>query len=218
MPRRRSSLTRRRRISSTSFLRKREQRKKKWAGDTFRAISFPSRFDDSKDVQHYVERLKLMKKTVEGIIGAGQVLKEAKAKLGYGHYGAMLRRLGLYERIAQMLMVIADNAVISNPKNFSVLPSRYTSLHRLCLIPDDKLQELIDDRDIWRSMKGDEVKALAFKTLDGVPSAFKAVVTVMDKHREDDDVVRLVAALRGVTSSKRSPSNRASVRTRCRHG
>jgi hypothetical protein len=74
----------------------------------------------SEDVLAFAERFETeWKKTIEGIIGAGKVVQEAKDELGYGKYGAFLEKIELSERIAVMLMTIARNKDLSNPKNFS---------------------------------------------------------------------------------------------------
>jgi hypothetical protein len=164
----------------------------------------------SEDVLAFAERFETeWKKTIEGIIGAGKVVQEAKDELGYGKYGAFLEKIELSERIAEMLMTIARNKDLSNPKNFSVLPPRYTSLYRLGLLPEGRVQELINFGKIHRFMRGKEVKALAFRTLDRAPGIFEGVAMLMReyptnkldplvagmKHLFDEDKLTLLDAM-----------------------
>jgi hypothetical protein len=116
------------------FLRdKREAKRKKRA-----SVFSPEEFSDI--VEKFGQRFDAeWKKSLQGIIGAGRVLKQARLELGYGQYGSFLRRIELNDDVARMLMRIADNPVIAKPENFRVLPPSYTTLHRLCLLEPDRL-------------------------------------------------------------------------------
>jgi hypothetical protein len=105
--------------------------------------------------------------TVPAIIKTGELLIASKKALGHGKWGAMLGagpmvpgKLDFDARIAQMLMKIANDPVLSNPKNFSDLPPVYTTLYQLTALPPDKLQQLIDDNRVNPRLKGAEAKTL----------------------------------------------------------
>jgi hypothetical protein len=183
MPKRRFRTSRTRHYKTPKWLTKRRSR--------YEEVTSNSDDDNpycfySEDVLGFAQRFDAAwRKTVEGIVEAGQVLKEAKDELGYGGYGSFIGRIKLNERIAQMLMTIANNGVIRNPKNFSALPPKYTSLYRLCLLGEDELQELIDAGNIHRFMRGKEVTVLVFKTLERVPELLKRVATMIKEWKPD---------------------------------
>src|SRR5262245_40902384 len=80
-------------------------------------------------------------------INTGKLLIEAKKSLFHGEWLWMLKHgsLPFGERTAQMLMQIAEHAVISNPKYISYLPPSWSMLYALTRLPDPVLEEMISD-------------------------------------------------------------------------
>jgi hypothetical protein len=107
------------------------------------------------------------RKQVPAIVETGRLLTAAKKALGHGRWGNMVGEPPLVQghldfdlRVAEMLMRIAKNPVLSNPKNFSDLPPKYTTLYQLTALPDDQLQGMIADGKIHPGLRGAEAKRL----------------------------------------------------------
>jgi hypothetical protein len=108
------------------------------------------------------------RRSVPAIIETGQLLRQAKKALGHGNWSKMAGddslhmagKLDFELRIAQMLMRVAENPVLSNAKNFSFLPPVYSTLHQLTALDPDKLQRMIEDGGVNPRLRGREAKAL----------------------------------------------------------
>src|SRR5262245_8971885 len=68
---------------------------------------------------------------IDRIISAGTHLAQAKHQLGRGHYGDMLKAIGLHERAARRLIAIAKHKVLSNPEYHARLPISMRTLSEL---------------------------------------------------------------------------------------
>ena len=77
------------------------------------------------------------RKSVEGIIGAGQWLVKAKAELGHGEFGALFDLLTFTERTGQRLMAVADSPQL-NATHGSVLPPSWRTLYELARLDEDQ--------------------------------------------------------------------------------
>jgi hypothetical protein len=80
---------------------------------------------------------------VEGIIGAGRHLQEAKDELPHGDFGPLLKQLKMHERTAQRLMAIASNEALANPTHASHLPASWMTLYELSRLPPKLLEAKI---------------------------------------------------------------------------
>jgi hypothetical protein len=70
--------------------------------------------------------------SVEAILEVGRLLTAAKEALPHGEFGKMIEtQLPFVPRTAQMLMAIADDPQISNPKFVSHLPANWGALYEL---------------------------------------------------------------------------------------
>jgi len=114
-------------------------------------------------------------KSVAGIVEAGEILNRYRRgpdRLAHGEFEDMARRdLGFKgdsgPQVARMLMAIARHPVISNPKNFSVLPASYTTLYALAkAFPGSQLQDFIDQNLVHGGLKGDEVDELQDRLIE----------------------------------------------------
>jgi len=111
-----------------------------------------------------------LKKSVEGIIEAGNVLIRAKRQLKYGQgeewivrtlrFGERARNGKANIREAQELMLLARHPVISDPEHFRALPPRSRTLTELSQIPDDDLRELIASGVVHRGLTRKEAVKL----------------------------------------------------------
>jgi hypothetical protein len=85
-------------------------------------------------------------KSVEGVLEAGRLLLEAKEELQHGTFENMIRlELNFGLRTAQMLMGIAANPTLSNPKHVSLLPPSWGTLAQL-----DKAERKLGEGTIAR--------------------------------------------------------------------
>jgi hypothetical protein len=113
-----------------------------------------------------------LRKGVEGIIEAGQVLIEAKQVLDHGHFTDWVvdvlkwgeRRPGKNEanlRKAEMCMYLARHPVIGDPRYFDAFPPSPRTLWELTQIrPKQRLIDLIADGTINSGMTVEEAAAL----------------------------------------------------------
>jgi N6-adenosine-specific RNA methylase IME4 len=84
------------------------------------------------------------RKSVEGVIEIGRLLKEAKDALGHGPFTEMIERdLPFKARTAQRLMAIAADERLSNPTHVSLLPPHWGTLYELTKLTDDEFEAKI---------------------------------------------------------------------------
>ncbi len=103
--------------------------------------------------------------SVEGIIEAGRLLTEARHAIGHGNWQEMCEKeLPFTPRTAQMLMAIAKDPRLTNPKRVSLLPPNWGTLYELTKLEDDQFEAKVEDgtirpdmerRDISQSMKAE---------------------------------------------------------------
>jgi hypothetical protein len=98
------------------------------------------------------------RKSVQHIIETGRLLRQAKEELNHGQWLMMFstrRRdspIPFNVRMAQQLMAIASNPILSNANHESHLPPSWTLLYLLSSLPDDELTRLIDEERIHPGM------------------------------------------------------------------
>ena len=117
-----------------------------------------------------------LKKSVEGIIEAGRVLVEAKGELDHGQFTDWVvrdlrfgtRKAGSREfdlRKAEMLMYLARNEVIANPRYWHAFPPGPRTLWELTQIrPKQRLLDLIADGTINSAITQEEAITLRHRT------------------------------------------------------
>ena len=99
------------------------------------------------------------RRSVEGIIGAGQVLIEAKEGLPHGSFLPFVRdRLGLRPRTAERLMRIARHWDL-NATDPSLLPASVAALDALCPLADF-VDILVAEGRLSRNMTEEDVRRL----------------------------------------------------------
>jgi hypothetical protein len=107
-------------------------------------------------------------KAVASIINTGKLVIEAKTVLPHGQFQKMIKeKLPFGQRTAEMLMAIAVNPVLSNPKFVSQLPPSWGSLYALTQLEDHPnapenffLEQLIKDGLINCEMRRSDVTKL----------------------------------------------------------
>jgi hypothetical protein len=104
-----------------------------------------------------------MKKGVQGIIDAGQVLINAKSELGHGHFTNWVTNELKYGnmRSAEMQMQLARHNVISNPSHWHAFPPSVRTLHVITQIrPAERLIELTKEGKVYSGMTREEAMTL----------------------------------------------------------
>jgi hypothetical protein len=124
------------------------------------------------DVDGYVKRITATwQNAAASIIETGRILTEAKRNLPHGEFGKMIdEKLPFSRRAAQMLMAIAKNPVLSNPKFVSFLPPSWGTLYELTAYPDGELKEMIADRTINPETRRRDVDATERHQEPSVPT------------------------------------------------
>lgn len=80
------------------------------------------------------------------VIRTGRLLIEAKSRLGHGAFLRMIEsELPFRPRMAQELMRIARNPILSNTQRVAHLPHGVAALSVLARIPEEKLAKLIEE-------------------------------------------------------------------------
>jgi hypothetical protein len=97
---------------------------------------------------------------VERIVEAGTLLIEAKDKVEHGDWGKLVADLPVSGRTVQMLMAIAANPVLSNPKHASDLPPHWYTLYQLTKLPEPVLRDRIADHSINLKMQRKDIAAI----------------------------------------------------------
>jgi hypothetical protein len=134
---------------------------------------------------------------IDSIIRAGTHLTQAKHQLGKGHYGDMLKAIGLHERTARRLIAIAENKVLSNPEYHARLPVSMRTLAELAEIPAPVLVGYIKDGTVNIDMERSEVGTLRKRKRTGDGAAEKKL-TPAEKDRQ-----ALAAALEEIERLKK---------------
>lgn len=151
--------------------------------------------DTARLVPEFVERIRAVQsnqrksrgEVVRGIIEEGDVLIEAKQKLGHGNgWMAMRDQLAkefrYYADKVEDLLKISGNKVLRNSGNYLNLPTSITCLRVLADIKDlDRVQQLIDMGEI-----NPDITIEKAREFDKHPAlkAIEHVARVMEKYRE----------------------------------
>jgi hypothetical protein len=93
-------------------------------------------------------------KAVEGAVGAGQGLIDAKGALAHGEYETMVvDELRMSTGTARKLAAIASNRVIADRSHENALPPAWTTLYALSQMEPDDLAAAIEQGDVWPTME-----------------------------------------------------------------
>jgi hypothetical protein len=175
------------------------------------------------------------RKSVEGIIGSGRQLIEAKAacehgeflRLFKGHENAVSDPLPFGIRWADMLMAVASNSVLSNWKHASNLPQSASTLYELSRLDDEALLAGIKTGEIHAEMSRSDASALRSDPVEhperelcvlAWEALSSAYAKYADKLGEDDrlfvverleSLVRLIKQEASPDASRRQGSGRA---------
>jgi hypothetical protein len=133
---------------------------------------------------------------IDSIICAGTHLTQAKHQLGKGHYGDMLKAIGLHERTARRLIAIAENKVLTNPEYHARLPVSMRTLAELAEIPAPDLVGYIKDGTVNIDMERSEVGPLRKRTTRTTPTTPKTTPAERDR-------MALAAALEEIKQLKK---------------
>lgn len=99
--------------------------------------------------------------SVEGILEVGRLLTAAKADLPHGEFEPMIAaHLPFTPRTAQMLMAIATDPRLANPKHVSLLPASWGTMYELTKLDDATFDAKIGDGSIRPDIERSEVAAL----------------------------------------------------------
>jgi len=97
-------------------------------------------------------------KSVEAIFETGRLIAEAKEALPHGDFTAMIEtQLPFGARTAQMLMKVATDQRLTNPKHVSHLPPSWGTLYELTKLDDDTLARRISEGTIRPDMQRRDV-------------------------------------------------------------
>jgi Protein of unknown function (DUF3102) len=130
------------------------------------ALKTNVRTSNIKTIDTFVAQInQAWQKGPEGIIEAGRILNEAKDALQHGQWGDMVAKLRFSSRMAQRLMKIANNPILSNPTHVSHLPPSWSTLYRLCELPDQVLEEMLADGKLHCEITREQVNEIHKKPL-----------------------------------------------------
>ena len=120
---------------------------------------------DGEIVPDWRERAQSIKghlgRAVEGIVGAGRELIEAKAEVAHGEWLPMLAEIGINERVARRLMSIGQNRAISNRTNWSDFPGAMAALYELSRMDPSDIESGIQSGAISPKTTIKEARELA---------------------------------------------------------
>ena len=133
------------------------------------------------DAQTWAARItERWRASVESIIESGRLLLRAKDALPHGEFGAMCEHhLPFTARTAQMLMAIAEDQRLANPKFISLLPASWGTLYDLTRLSDEEFESAVHNRKIYVDMERKEVALIrgpkATPTDTGEPPAYRGL-------------------------------------------
>jgi hypothetical protein len=100
-------------------------------------------------------------KQVESIIETGRVLLGAKEELEHGSFLAMVKlELPFGRHVAQRVMKIAQNPILSKGDHGRLLPPSYQTLYELTKLPNDILVAKLKDGSIHPKLERKDVRAM----------------------------------------------------------
>lgn len=129
----------------------------------------PKRGGLLKDSTYYAAAINAeWRKSVQSILEVGQLLIQAKRLCEHGEFLRMFKGsneavsnpVPFGERSAEMLMAVASNSVISNPKFVSYLPQSWGTLYELTKLDDEQIVAGIKSGEITPDMTKAEASAL----------------------------------------------------------
>jgi hypothetical protein len=131
----------------------------------------------SLDRQEWAKRIgAAWQKSLDGIFEAGRLLIDAKADLTHGGFTPMIESdLPFGERTAQMLMKIASDPRIADPKHASLLPPHWATLHALTLLPDAEFKRAIEQKIINPEMARKDLDLLKPKKIPVTEKSYGAL-------------------------------------------
>jgi hypothetical protein len=94
----------------------------------------------------------------DDFVETGKILASARDSLPHGHFGRLLREMGIERSRATRLMAIADNpAILCNLHN---LPPHWTVLELLAKVPEKKLEKLVQAGQVTAESRRKDVMKL----------------------------------------------------------
>lgn len=109
-----------------------------------------------------------LSRAVEGIISAGRHLAEAKAEVGHGEWGPLLRGIGISQPYAYRLMTIGER--FPNHSSWNDLPRSISTLYELSQLEPDEIEHGMEDGAIHPDITAQDAREL--RTGSGESSAF----------------------------------------------
>jgi hypothetical protein len=95
--------------------------------------------------------------SLQAVFETGRLLTQAKAALDHGEFGTMIENdLPFGARTAQMMMAIASDARLTNPKHVSHLPPHWGTLYELTKLDDEQFEAGISKGVIRPDMERQE--------------------------------------------------------------
>ena len=113
----------------------------------------------------WAERITMAwRKSVEAVLDAGRLLKEAKTALPHGAFTAMIENdLPFGARTVQMLMKIADDPRITDPNHGSLLPASWRTLYELTKLTDEQFEARLSTGGIHPEMERRDIVVAAIR-------------------------------------------------------
>jgi hypothetical protein len=100
---------------------------------------------NNKELENWKKRIEeAWKTTVKSVIETGQLVKQAKEKLGVS-FSQLEAELPFSSTVAHFLIKIAENKVLTNPSNYAKLPNGYNTLYYLSNVEEKELERQIED-------------------------------------------------------------------------
>jgi hypothetical protein len=141
---------------------------------------------DEQDASAWAIRItERWRASVQAIIEVGQLLVDAKARLPHGEFGNMIEHdLPFGARTAQMLMSVASDGRLANPKHASLLPASWMTLYELTKLSDEEFEGAVKAKVIRPDMERREIAERIKPEAGPLPSGARAI---MGSRQEPDD-------------------------------
>lgn len=123
---------------------------------------FVTQYKPSRKAKAFIKRIQTTwQSAFKNIIEVGKTLQKAKADLEKKEWLDMIsHELPFTRRTAEKLIKIASDARITDPKNVSVLPPRWTTLHEITFLSDKQFGNALKKGIIHAEAERKDISAL----------------------------------------------------------
>lgn len=142
----------------------------------------------TKDTENAVNEITATwHKSIDSLLDTAQLLLKHSLNNNWQYIQKELAERNIMKSsVISMMLGIAQNNALNNPKNRNSLPPAYNTLYHISQLSEDVIESRINEGDITASVKLDEVRA--WKTMEKITSNVKKVKDISLIRITSDDL------------------------------